>query len=410
VAGSTVEEILDQLYFSATDKRDQGDKFERMMMRFFKVDVVWSQRFDDVWLWMDWPDRPTGQGDHGIDLVARERETGDLVAIQCKFFDPNSVLHKNHIDSFLSESGKHPFRGRIVVTTTTQWGPNAEQAIENQQIPVQRIRFMDLAESSIDWSQFDLLTPEIMELKERKHLRPHQSLALDKVRDGFATADRGKLVMACGTGKTFTSLRIAETLVPLGGRVLFLVPSISLLSQSLREWSIEAETSLRTFAVCSDVKVGKKSAKQASEDISATDLALPTTTDPAKLHAKLADTAASAGRQTVVFSTYQSIDVIARAQQLGAANFDLIICDEAHRTTGATLAGDDESTFVRVHDPNYLRATKRLYMTATPKIYDDTSKAKAGQTNAVLASMDDEKTFGPQFHRLGFGERVSQAS
>jgi predicted helicase len=405
VAGSTIEEVLDQLYFSATGTRDQGDRFERMMLQFFKVDLAWSQQFDDVWLWMDWPVRPHGQGDHGIDLVARERETGDWVAIQCKFFDPGRTLYKHDIDSFLSESGKHPFKGRLIVTTTDKWGPNAEAAIENQQIPVQRLRFKELAESSIDWTQFDLSTPEVMELKERKRLRPHQQTALDRVRAGFAAHDRGKLVMACGTGKTFTSLKVAESLVPLGGRVLFLVPSISLLSQSLREWSLEAEVSLRTFAVCSDNKVGKS---RQSEDICVVDLALPATTDPARLHAKLSAAHAGVGRLTVVFSTYQSIDVVARAQKLGAADFDLIICDEAHRTTGATLAGDDESAFVRVHDQDYLRAARRLYMTATPRIYDDASKAKAGQTNAVLASMDDAKTFGPQFHRLGFGEAVSK--
>ena len=264
---SPLEDILDKLRLSATDTKDQGDKFERMMVRFFTVDVEWAQRFDDVWLWMDWPDRP-GHSDHGVDLVGRERESGDLVAIQCKFFDPATTIYKHHIDSFLSESGKNPFKGRIVVTTTDHWGKNAEQAIENQQIPVTRLRFMDLAESSIDWSQFDLTTPEVMELKDKKQLRPHQKAALDDVRVGFAASDRGKLIMACGTGKTFTSLRITENLVEPGGHVLFLVPSISLLSQSLREWSIEADVPLRTFAVCSDVKVGHKTAADASEDIS----------------------------------------------------------------------------------------------------------------------------------------------
>jgi predicted helicase len=267
---------------------------------------------------------------------------------------------------------------------------------------------MDLADSSIDWSQFDLSTPEVMELKEKKRLRPHQKAALNDVRAGFATSGRGKLIMACGTGKTFTSLRIAEDLVRPGGRVLFLVPSISLLSQSLREWSIEADVPLRTFAVCSDVKVGKRYGPDASEDIPVVDLSLPATTSPEKLHAKLANQVAGADKLTVVFSTYQSIDVVAQAQKQGLPDFDLIVCDEAHRTTGATLAGDDESAFVRVHDNTYLRAAKRLYMTATPRIYDDSSKAKAGQANAVLASMDDVSLFGPEFHRLGFGEAVSK--
>jgi predicted helicase len=110
---------------------------------------------------------------------------------------------------------------------------------------------------------------------------------------------------------------------------------------------------------------------------------------------------------TVVFATYQSIDVVAQAQK-GRSGFALIVADEAHRTTGATLAGESESAFVRVHDNIYLPAAKRIYMTATPRIYDDSTKTRAGDANAVLASMDDESRFGPVFHRLGFGEAVER--
>jgi len=403
---SSLEQILDSLYFAATDERGKGDSFERLMLQFFRTDLTYAHRFEDVQLWMDWPGR-AGRPDTGVDLVATERETGEVVAIQCKFYDPARTLTKADIDSFLSESGKHPFAQRIVVSTTDHWGPNAEKAIENQQIPVQRLRFMDLAESSIDWSQFDLSTPEVMELKDSKRLRPHQSKALERVRDGLATHDRGKLIMACGTGKTFTSLKIAEELVGAGGTVLFLVPSIALLSQSLKEWSQEAELELRPFAVCSDTKVGRRTRTQVDEDISVVDLALPATTNPDKLFSRLADTKAGEGKLTVVFSTYQSIEVVAEAQRRGLADFDLVICDEAHRTTGATLAGAEESAFVRVHDDGFLGAAKRLYMTATPRIYDDASKAKAGEAQAVLASMDNESLYGPELHRLGFGEAVS---
>ncbi|NMM16647.1 MAG: DEAD/DEAH box helicase family protein, partial [Cellulomonas sp.] len=328
------------------------------MLQFFKTDLLWSERFADVWMWADWPERH-GRKDNGIDLVATDRETGDAVAIQCKFYDPTRQLVKADIDSFLGESGKAPFAQRLLVSTTDHWGPNAEAAVEGQQIPVQRLRFMDLAESSIDWSQFDLSTPEVMELKDKKQLRRHQEIALGKVREGLATHDRGKLIMACGTGKTFTSLKIAEELVPAGGTVLFLVPSISLLSQSLREWTQESEIELRPFAVCSDTKVGKRTRAQELEDISVVDLALPATTNPTRLFSQLSDSAAGAGKLTVVFSTYQSIAVVAEAQAMGLVAFDLVICDEAHRTTGATLVGVEESAFVRVHDNTFLRAAKR---------------------------------------------------
>jgi len=399
-----IHEILDELYASATDEQDKGSKFERLMQAYLQADLLWADRFSDVWLWMEWPDRH-GKPDTGIDLVAVERDGSGLTAIQCKFYAPNHYLQKSDIDSFFTASGKSGFSQRVIISTTDKWSKHAEDALADQQIPVQRLRVQDLDESSVDWSQFTLSTPDVIQLKERKALRGHQITALDKVREGLSVADRGKLIMACGTGKTFTSLKIAEDLVGAGGSVLFLVPSISLLAQTLREWTIEADVRLRPHAVCSDPKA---SAKTKTEDISIHDLAYPASTDPAQLVTRIGKANPDEPGMTVVFSTYQSLGAVADAQALGLAEFDLIICDEAHRTTGATLAGEDESAFVKVHDQTFIKGRKRLYMTATPRIYDDTSKAKAGQANAVLASMDNTALYGEELHRLGFGEAVSK--
>lgn len=398
---TTLEDILDKYINESRSTVERGDKFERLVQAFLRTDVQWAARYDEVWRWMQWPER-TGH-DTGIDLVARERDTGALVAVQCKFYDPLKQISKPDVDTFLSASGKLGFSGRLVVSTTDHWGKNAENAIHDQQIPVQRIGLTDLLDSSIDWGQFDVRAPDELAIKKRKTLLHHQRIALEKVTAGLKVADRGKVIMACGTGKTFTSLRIAEAMVPLGGSVLFLVPSIALLSQALKEWSIEAEAGLRTFAVCSDTKAG-----QFGEDITTVDLPIPPTTNATRLAQAAAD-GKGAGRLTVVFSTYQSIDVIAQAQKQGLGGFDLIVCDEAHRTTGVTLAGDaDESAFVRVHNADYLRGAKRLYMTATPRIYDDNTKAKAGQADAVLCSMDDESLYGEELYRLGFGDAVTR--
>ncbi|WP_207206889.1 restriction endonuclease [Nocardioides ganghwensis] len=408
--GSTIYEVLDELRASAISETDKGTKFERLMKAYLRVDPVFADQFSDVWLWNEYPGNG-GKHDTGIDLVAQDRVTGEKVAIQCKFFAPTTTVAKPMIDSFLSASGKFvstsgeaEFKERIVVSTTEKWGSNAEDAIRNQLIPVRRIGLSELEHSRVDWSQFSLETPEVLPMHGRKTPRPHQRVAIDKVTAGFGESDRGKLIMACGTGKTFTSLRLAEENVGAGGLVLFLVPSISLLSQTVREWVGEAELPIRPLAVCSDAKSTKRSANT-DEDISVTDLALPATTDVAVLKQRLADAAADRDAMTVVFATYQSIDVVAQATKDGR-RFDLIVSDEAHRTTGTTLAGEDESAFVRVHNDAYLPAAKRLYMTATPRIYDDNSRAKAGQANAVLASMDDEELYGPEFHRLGFGEAV----
>ncbi len=404
---TSIYEVLDELDGQSTSKADKGSKLERLMAQFLRTDPVYAEQFSDVWLWQDWPGRG-GKHDTGIDIVAVDRLTGGHVAIQCKFFDPRSTISKPDIDTFLSASGKEGFTQRIIVSTTDKWNAHAEDAIQGQQVPVRRIGLADLEASTIDWDAFDWATPEALPVTDRKKLRPHQSKAIEDVCRGLDTADRGKLIMACGTGKTFTSLRLAEQLVGAGGSVLFLVPSISLLSQTLREWATEAEVPLASLAVCSDRKATARS-KATNEDISAVDLALPSTTNVAVLESRWTQAVGETDSMTVVFATYQSIDVVAQAQSQGdLPAFDLVVCDEAHRTTGTTLAGENESAFVRIHDAAYIRGAKRLYMTATPRIYDDASKAKAGEASAVLASMDNEDLFGEELHRLGFGEAVAQ--
>jgi predicted helicase len=402
---TTIHDILAEFRDAATSNRDLGDRFERLILQFLKTDPLYQDQFSEVWLWMDFPKR-AGEADTGIDLVAEKANGDGYCAIQCKFYDPSHTLDKQDIDSFFTASGKSLYTSRLIVSTTDNWSKHAEKALDNQQIPVSRLRVQDLADSAIDWSGFSLKHPEKIQLRAKKQLRPHQIKASEKVMTGFETGDRGKLIMACGTGKTFTSLKIAEKFVPKGAIALFLVPSISLLSQTLREWTAESARSLHCVAVCSDKKVGKKSD---SEDIHTYDLALPATTDAQEI---IKQVKGFQGKQkdlkdlTVIFSTYQSIQAIAAAQKVGLPEFDLIICDEAHRTTGVTLSGVDESHFVKVHDQNFIKGKKRLYMTATPRIYSDGTKTQAKENDAVICSMDDPKIFGQEFHRLGFSEAV----
>lgn len=404
-----IHEILDELRSVAYDERDKGGRFEKLMQAYLKTEPQYYELYDEVWLWSEYPHR-NGRTDTGIDLVARARATGEHTAIQCKFFDPSTHVTKPMLDSFLSASGKFTvdyvpeFTSRLVISTSDSWGRNAEEAVENQNPPVSRLRVQDLDDSSIDWSQFSLQRPGELTKKPQKKPFPHQEKAITNVIHGFETADRGKLIMACGTGKTYTSLNIVERMVPAGGTVLFLVPSIALLSQTLKEWTIEASRPLRSFAVCSDVSVGKR---KDEEDTPVVDLAYPATTRPDRLVAKYNVAPDDPATVTVVFSTYQSIDVVAQAQRDGLPEFDVIVCDEAHRTTGVTLAGAEESAFVRVHNQDYIQGKKRLYMTATPKIYADSSRSKAEEAGAVLTDMNNASLFGEEFHRLGFGEAVN---
>lgn len=397
---TTVLGLLDEMYLSATSERDKGDKFERFLKTYFKTEPKYADLFSDVWLWMEWPGRQ-GKPDTGIDLVAQDRYTGELVAIQAKFFDPNRRLEKQAIDSFFTELGKAPFAQGLIVSTTDKWSKHAEAALNDQTKPVQRLRLQDLADSRIDWALFDLNKPEVMQRTLGKEPRKYQSEAISDVIDGFQLHDRGKLIMACGTGKTFTTLKLVETMVPKGGTALFLVPSIALLQQTLNEWTAQTSVPLRAFAVCSDSSVGR----QQNEDVSSHDLGYPATTNTSKLVERF-NIGSHENSISVIFSTYQSIDVIHRAQQEGLPKFDLIICDEAHRTTGISQPGSDDSAFVRVHDDNFLSASKRLYMTATPRIYVEDSKSKAEKEGISVFSMDDIETFGPEFHHLGFGRAV----
>jgi predicted helicase len=405
---TTIAEVLADMRARSTTTRELGDRFEVLMVSYLKTDPLYQQQFSDVWLWMNWTGRE-GKTDTGIDLVAKDREGDGYCAIQCKFYEPEHHLQKADLDSFFTASGKRPFTSRIIISTTDLWSKHGEDALSDQRIPVTRLRVQDLDQSAVDWGQFSPKAPTQLRLKARNQLRPHQIRALDDVLAGFEKHERGKLIMACGTGKTFTTLKIAERLARDKGvnhqtNVLFLVPSISLISQTLREWTTQCEMPLRSFAVCSDPKVGKRSE---SEDISTHDLALPATTDPRRLLARVGTTVRRAGL-TVIFSTYQSIAVVAGAQEEGLAEFDLIVCDEAHRTTGVTLAGEDESAFVRIHDQSFVKSRRRLYMTATPRLYDDITKSSAAESSAVLCSMDDEALYGPEFHRLGFGKAVSE--
>lgn len=410
---SSFSEALSQLRENQS-KGKYGLAFEKMMVNYFRTDPVLRSEYDQVCRWTDWRYNG-GKADTGIDLVARRQEDHRWVAIQCKFYKPTTSIQKSHLDSFFEASGRtfttehgtESFAQRIIISTTDKWSANAEAMLENQGIPTNRIGTATIADAPIDW---DLTFPgsdiEInLSPRQTFEPRPHQATAIAKTIEGFATHDRGKLIMACGTGKTFTALRLAEQVAELNGnraRVLFLVPSISLLSQTLKEWTAQRRLDLKSYAVCSDTKVSKK-----AEDIASYDLEVPVSTNGADIAERFSHGKRAAGLQ-VVFSTYQSLPAVHDAQAAGLDDFDLVICDEAHRTTGVTLAGEDASNFVRIHDADYIRAARRLYMTATPRLFDDATKGKAAEHSAELASMDDEAVYGPEFHRLGFGEAVEK--
>lgn len=422
MAGFT--KILDKFRKESLSERDKGLRFERLMQTYLKTTSIYDGLFDTVWLWTEFPYKDQfGGKDIGIDLVALTY-AGDYWAVQCKCFAEDSYINKNDVDSFLSTSGKmfevdgkeFTFAQRLWISTTNKWNSVAELTIKNQTPSVTRLNLIDLEADDVDW---ELLEKGLYGKASRPKpfaIKEHQQKAIDRVHEYLKTHERGKLIMACGTGKTFTSLKIAEKETGNNGLVLFLVPSIALLGQTLRAWAGQASVPIHSVCICSDGKVSRQEVKNDDSTVNVLDLALPASTNTDFIVRQLNGIRRKKQQgMTVVFSTYQSIEVISKAQSELLAKthneygvFDLIVCDEAHRTTGVTLRGDDESAFVKVHDDDFLKAKKRIYMTATPRLYTEDMKSRAKDNDAVLCSMDDPKMYGDEIYRIGFGEAVEK--
>ena len=401
----SISELLEEFRKIFGNERDKGTAFEKLIKMYLENEPKYMALLTNVWMWNEFPYRGN-IGDTGIDLVAKTIE-GEYWAIQCKFYAEEHEITKGDVDTFLATSSKYfyvddkqeKFSYRLIASTTDHYNHVAEDTLANQNPPVGRIGLNDLLESQIDWKKYSLISEKVY-LIDKKKPREHQKTAISKVVEGFKSNDRGKLIMACGTGKTYTSLRIAEEQLNGKGNVLFLVPSIALASQTLTEWSAQCRYTFNACVVCSDNK--------ASKGDNSVDLGIPSTTDVERLNEWYIDAVNNNREMNFIFSTYQSIDVVSKFSKKSNVEFDLIICDEAHRTTGVTLSDEDESSFVKVHDNEFIKAKKRLYMTATPKIYGDAAKGKATEVNAELCSMDDEQKFGKEFHKLSFSDAVKQ--
>ena len=388
-------EVLARIRNESRDQSEKGRWFEQLFMRI----ALQEPEFEvaEIWRWPDWPEREALTGldgrDIGIDLVAK-RTSGEWIAIQCKCYDERHVLAKAEIDKFLGGSQQAIFRLRWAVATC-RWGPNAQRAILNAQPPI----------TQIDFNQS--LAVQVEEETAERPIQQPWRLQEDAIEDtvaGLGIHDRGRLVLACGTGKTFTSLRIAQNIVDDGGRILFAAPTIALVSQARREWLRQTTRRIECIVVCSDSTAG---GRNENEDIGISELECPVTTNPAEI----AQALTGEGPTRVVFCTYHSLGRVTEAQdQHAAPAFDLAIADEAHRTTGALIEGratrGREVNFQEFHDDVRLRAHKRLYMTATPRLYTERSKGKLAAKGITVVDMGDYDVYGPELHRLPFKKAV----
>ena len=403
-----VGDVLSRIRREASSEAEKGRWFEHLFM----ATVRDNPEFDvaDIWPWRDWPARERLTGldgrDHGIDLVAVLGD-GAVVAVQCKCYAEDAVIGKPQIDSFLNESARPAFGLRWIVSTCA-WNAAAERATAGREPRVARIDFLDFLGHAIR---------EFRKPTALRHPKPLQRQAIDAAYDGLAAQgnDRGKLVMACGTGKTFTALRLSERIVPDDGRVLFAAPTIALVSQARREWLTHRARPTSALVVCSDSTAGGRGERY---EIGADDLVCDVVSEPSAIASRLR---APAGGVKAVFCTYHSLRRVCEAQALhGAPAFDLAIADEAHRTTGVVrgdVAGHgrngDGVDFQAFHDDARLRAAKRLYMTATQRIYSETSvraTRRAAEKRGLacdVVDMSDVHVYGPLLHHVKFSEAVA---
>lgn len=424
---SNFQQVINRYREQSHSEADKGKRFERLMQAMLHTLPPYCNELQQVWLWNEFPFRQSiSLHDTGIDLVAQTNE-GSYWAIQCKCYRADTKIDKGDTDTFLTSSAraftdgngkKHYFSFRLWVDTTEGgFTSTAAESFKGQMIPASVLHLNELAEMPIDWEELDRGISGTKAITQHKKVLPHQQEAIDNALSYFSDHDRGKLIMACGTGKTFTSLRIAEALGTQAAslretKVLFLVPSIALLGQTLREWSFDALKPIRPMCICSDSEVSRTHTKDDdTNQMTIEELAFPASTSVEQIKQQyFALQHDNRNGMLVVFSTYQSIERIAAAQTAigDELTFDLIICDEAHRTTGVTLKGEDESAFVRVHDNGFIRGRKRMYMTATPRLYKDADQKRARENEAYLCSMDDAEIYGNEFYRLGFGEAVDK--
>ncbi len=410
---ATFDELIKQINDNLDQQRDRGTAFEKMVVSYLKNEPVYKHKFESVWLLNKVPDKfHIPKKDLGVDIVAKDYE-GKLTAVQAKFY--KGKVGKETINSFLAETGKDYYSAGILVSTSNELNKNAEAAMQFMTKPITIIGLNQLKNADINWQKFSF-AKENNDLSNKivKKPRQYQKEAVEKAITYFKNHSRGKLIMAPGTGKTFTSLKITEALMQDQHKtkfnVLYLVPSIQLLSQTLFSWNDDVSENIHitSLSVVSDRKANQRKNNN-EDDFGAKDIGFEPTTNVEELMAHYKQLQQlDLGRDiTVVFSTYQSIDVIKNAQEKGYPEFDLIIADEAHRTTGATKLGDD-TAFTEVHSNNNVKGKLRLYQTATPRIYDQNSKKKAEQNSIVVSSMDDEKVYGKEIYRLGFGDAVTQ--
>lgn len=299
--------------------RHKGSLFEKLSKQFL-LEHDSANEYESIELWNDFKLRGK-EGDRGIDIVITTSNK-EYIAVQCKFHQ-NSISYPD-IATFLHKLqagvGEVRFKKGIIISTSNLTRAALEEIEQTRStgmgIDIDEITEEDFIYSKIDWEKFDpTKTQDEIPLRDKKKPRSHQIEAINATKEYFSDPKnaRGKLIMACGTGKTYTSLKIMEALDP--KITLFLAPSIALLSQTFREYAQEKSEPFYASIVCSDDKVGK-SKDEDNDDINFSELPLKPSTrleDILSVYEK----AQKENKRFIIFSTYQSALRIKEAQEAG---------------------------------------------------------------------------------------------
>lgn len=414
----TFDDVLSYLASHERTMHDKGDLWERVTAWYLRNDPELRQVVGHVWRWDDMENPLRTGRDTGIDIVAeRLDKPGAYWAVQCKNYDERHKLTYRELGTFFAAAeADERYSGLIVATVGEELSSNVDAHLlalqQNRGMASMVLTPSDMAQSNVDWTL--LMQGSVQDIETRWARtfspRPHQQAAINQIQACFESHDRAKSIMACGTGKTPMSLRLAEERCRDNNchDVLFCAPSIALVAQAMREWTNQSRVELRSLGVCSDAKASKVGEDDVLDDV--VGVTFPATTDSASLRQRYQWTRENyPDAMIVVFSTYQSMQVVQGAQEAGLPGFGLCVCDEAHRTAGTKYADDDDvASYQIVIDGTRIRANKRLFMTATPKVYGDNVKTKAGEVTAELYSMDGEDKYGPIAYELTFASAVEQ--
>jgi len=380
---------FDQLLSDIRSQENYGKHFEVFCKWFLENDPAWSKTVAKVWLWDEYPNK-WQQKDLGTDLVFEDKR-GRIWAVQSKCYEETHSTTKNELNSFLADTSRKVVYRRLWMQSNSKMGDNAISTLQGQEKPVTILKLHDFRNANLDYpALFNDLRKAKAEAKPKPD--PHQVEAIEAVVSGLQASDRGQMIMACGTGKTFTTLWIKEALS--AGTTLVLLPSLNLLSQTMREWAWAAGDDFDILNVCSDKSVGKK-----TEDMGPSEAPFPVTSEVSEIAAFL-----KRPSNKVLFCTYQSSALIAEVQKdKSISSFDLAIADEAHRCAGKSDAG-----FSTILDAAKIRSAKRLFTTATPRYFGKAVKDAAKLRDTEIIGMDNEELFGPVVHKLTFGEAIQR--